>query len=125
MTTPPVFPTKSVAEWGAYADSLKWPTAMIIDGKRNEGRDENHVDLVTPRDGSTVTTVPYAGEAELELAVSAARRAFDEGPWPRMAPKQRKELMLAWVALMEEHRTELATMLSVEMGKPIADAWGI
>jgi gamma-glutamyl-gamma-aminobutyraldehyde dehydrogenase len=98
---------------------------MIIDGKPQAGRDENLVDLVTPRDGSIVTKVPYASADELEQAVGAARRAFDEGPWPRMAPKQRKELMLAWVALMEEHRTELATMLSVEMGKPIADAWGI
>jgi len=119
------FPTKSVAEWTAYAESLSWPTAMIIDGKQRAGKDEARVDLVTPRDGSIVTTVPYATEDELELAVAAARKAFDEGPWPRMAPKQRKELMLAWVALMEEHRTELATMLSVEMGKPIADAWGI
>ena len=125
MTTPPVFPTKTAAEWGTYADSLKWPTAMIIDGKPQAGRDENLVDLITPRDGSFVTKVPYASADELEQAVGAARRAFDEGPWPRMAPKQRKELMLAWVALMEEHRTELATMLSVEMGKPIADAWGI
>jgi len=119
------FPTKTVAEWTAYAASLSWPTAMVIDGKPREGKDEARVDLVTPRDGSFVTTVPYATEDELELAVAAARKAFDEGPWPRMAPKQRKELMLAWVALMEEHRTELATMLSVEMGKPIADAWGI
>ena len=125
MSTPPVFPTKSAAEWTTYASGLTWPSAMIIDGKPKVARDENLVDLVTPRDGSTVTKVPYAGEEELELAVSAARRAFDEGPWPRMAPKQRKELMQAWVALMEEHRTELATMLSVEMGKPIADAWGI
>jgi gamma-glutamyl-gamma-aminobutyraldehyde dehydrogenase len=98
---------------------------MIIDGKPQAARDDSYVALVTPRDGSTVTQVPYATETELELAVNAARRAFDEGPWPRMAPKQRKELMLAWVALMEKHRTELAAMLSVEMGKPIADAWGI
>lgn len=119
------FPTKSVAEWAAYADSLTWPEAMIIDGKPRAGKDEARVDLVTPRDGKTVTTVPYATADELELAVAAARKAFDEGPWPRMAPKQRKELMLRWVELMEEHRTELATMLSVEMGKPIADAWGI
>lgn len=119
------FPTKSATEWAAYADTIAWPTAMVIDGQQRAGKDEARVDLVTPRDGKTVTSVPYATEEELELAVAAARRAFDEGPWPRMAPKQRKELMLAWVALMEEHRTELATMLSVEMGKPIADAWGI
>ncbi len=119
------FPTKSAAEWAAYADTISWPAAMVIDGQHRAGKDEARVDLVTPRDGRTITTVPYATEDELELAVAAARRAFDEGPWPRMAPKQRKELMLAWVALMEEHRTELATMLSVEMGKPIADAWGI
>ena len=119
------FPTKSVAEWTAYADTIKWPEAMIIDGKQAAGKDEARVNLVTPRDGSTVTTVPYATADELELAVAAARTAFDEGPWPRMAPKQRKELMLRWVELMEEHRTELATMLSIEMGKPIQDAWGI
>jgi len=119
------FPTKSVQEWADYANTIKWPEAMIIDGKPQAARDDSYVALVTPRDGSTVTQVPYATSDELEMAVSAARRAFDEGPWPRMAPKQRKELMLAWVALMEQHRTELATMLSIEMGKPIADAWGI
>ncbi len=119
------FPTKTVQEWSDYAASLTWPKAMIIDGKPVAARDDSYVALVTPRDGSTVTQVPYATADELEMAVSAARRAFDEGPWPRMAPKQRKELMLAWVALMEKHRTELATMLSGEMGKPIADAWGI
>jgi 4-(gamma-glutamylamino)butanal dehydrogenase len=119
------FPTKTVQEWSDYAASLTWPKAMIIDGKPVAAHDDSYVPLVTPRDGSTVTQVPYATADEMELAVSAARRAFDEGPWPRMAPKQRKELMLAWVALMEKHRTELATMLSVEMGKPIADAWGI
>ena len=119
------FPTKSVLEWTDYANTIKWPEAMIIDGKPQAARDDSYVALVTPRDGSTVTQVPYATSDELEMAVSAARRAFDEGPWPRMAPKQRKELMLAWVALMEQHRTELATMLSIEMGKPIADAWGI
>jgi gamma-glutamyl-gamma-aminobutyraldehyde dehydrogenase len=120
-----IFPTNTVQEWTDYAKSIKWPEAMIIDGKPQAARDDSYVDLITPRDGSTVTQVPYATADELEMAVSAARRAFDEGPWPRMAPKQRKELMLAWVALMEKHRTELATMLSVEMGKPIADAWGI
>ena len=119
------FPTKSVQEWTDYANTIKWPEAMIIDGKPQAARDDSYVALVTPRDGSTVTQVPYATADELEMAVSAARRAFDECPWPRMAPKQRKELMLAWVALMEKHRTELATMLSIEMGKPIADAWGI
>lgn len=119
------FPTKSPEEWAAYADTLHWPSAMLIDGKPVQGRDESRVDLVSPRNGSVVTSVPNASEAELEQAVEAARRAFDEGPWPRMAPRERKELMLKWVGLLEEHRTELATMLSVEMGKPISDAWGI
>ncbi|MEG2778542.1 MAG: aldehyde dehydrogenase family protein, partial [Aurantimicrobium sp.] len=86
------FPTKTVQEWADYASSIKWPEAMIIDGQAQAGRDDSYVPLVTPRDGSVVTQVPYATSHELEQAVSAARRAFDEGPWPRMAPKQRKEL---------------------------------
>jgi gamma-glutamyl-gamma-aminobutyraldehyde dehydrogenase len=118
-------PTKTVQEWTTYAKKISWPTAMMIDGKPQAARDDSYVPLVTPRDGSTVTQVPYATATDMDQAVAAARRAFDDGPWPRMAPKERKELMLAWVALMELNRTELAMMLSIEMGKPIADAWGI
>jgi hypothetical protein len=51
--------------------------------------------------------------------------ALDDGPWPRMAPKQRKALTLRWADLVEAHRDELALMVSLEMGKPIDDAWGI
>ena len=118
-------PTKSPQEWANYGQELVWPSAMLINGAPVSARDELLVPLVTPRDGSTVTQVPYASTTELDAAVAAARTAFDTGPWPRMAPKERKDIMLRWVALIEEHRTELATMLSIEMGKPIADAWGI
>lgn len=118
-------PIKSVQEWVSYSQSISWPKAMIIDGQQQAARDDSYVPLVTPRDGSTVTQVPYATASELDQAVAAARRAFDEGPWPRMSPKERKVLLLAWVGLMELNRTELAMMLSIEMGKPIADAWGI
>ena len=118
-------PIKSVQEWSDYSKSLNWPSSMLINGKPVAARDDMYVPLFTPRDGSIATQVPYASLDDLDAAVAAARHAFDEGPWPRMAPKERKALMLRWVDLIEEHRDELATMLSVEMGKPISDAWGI
>ncbi len=118
-------PVKTVQEWTTYSQTISWPKAMIIDGKPRAAHDDSYVPLITPRDGSTVTQVPYATATDMDEAVAAARRAFDNGPWPRMLPKERKELLLAWVALMELNRTELAMMLSIEMGKPISDAWGI
>ncbi|MFI6480487.1 aldehyde dehydrogenase family protein [Nonomuraea sp. NPDC050663] len=81
--------------------------------------------VVSPRDGTVVAQVPDGGQAEVDAAVAAARRAFDEGPWPRLAPAERGRALLALAELAERHRDELALLVSLEMGKPITDAHAI
>ncbi|GAA1425882.1 aldehyde dehydrogenase family protein [Agrococcus citreus] len=116
---------RSASEWTALADAIRWPDQLLIDGADVAAEGGATVDLVAPRDGRTVAAVPWGSEADIDRAVAAARRAFDQGPWPRMRPAERKRIMLRWVELIEANRDELAAMLSIEMGKPIADAWGI
>jgi gamma-glutamyl-gamma-aminobutyraldehyde dehydrogenase len=116
---------KSHDQWKAQAATLSWPRELVIDGRRVAAEDSASFTHLSPRDGLALAKVPSASVHDLDTAVTAARHAFDDGPWPQYAPRVRKELMLRWADLIEEHRDELALMVSLEMGKPIDDAWGI
>lgn len=114
---------KNLNQWSAQAAALSWPKQLVIDGRQVDA--EGSFLHIGPRDGLELATVPAGSVHDLDLAVEAARRAFDDGPWPQYPPRVRKELMLRFADLIESHRDELALMVSLEMGKPIDDAWGI
>ncbi|MEU1181107.1 aldehyde dehydrogenase [Streptomyces sp. NPDC005820] len=107
-----------------HAEELTPPTRHHIDGREEPGGGTAFT-VVSPRDGRVLAEVADAGQAEVDLAVAAARRAFDTGPWPRLAPADRGRILLRVADLLEERRTELALTVSLEMGKPISDAYRI
>ncbi|PZG49795.1 aldehyde dehydrogenase PuuC [Spongiactinospora gelatinilytica] len=111
-------------EWLGMAAALAPATRHHIDGEDLPGAPAGFP-VVSPRDGGTLAEVADGGEAEIGLAVAAARRAFDEGPWPRMAPAERGRALLRLAELIERHRERLALLVSLEMGKPISDAYAI
>ncbi|MFI0423920.1 aldehyde dehydrogenase [Spongiactinospora sp. 9N601] len=111
-------------EWLGMAAALAPATRHHIDGEDLPGAAAGFP-VVSPRDGGTLAEVADGGEAEIGLAVAAARRAFDEGPWPRMAPAERGRALLRLAELIERHRERLALLVSLEMGKPISDAYAI
>ncbi|MFC4470290.1 aldehyde dehydrogenase [Streptomyces xiangluensis] len=106
------------------AKELDLPTQHHIDGK-DEAGDGASFAVISPRDGQSLVQVADAREAEVDLAVAAARRAFDTGPWPHLAPAERGRVLLRIAELLEERREELALTVSLEMGKPITDAYAI
>jgi gamma-glutamyl-gamma-aminobutyraldehyde dehydrogenase len=111
-------------EWLRRAKSLDPSGAHHVDGADEPGGGAAFT-LVSPRDGQALARVADAGQAEVDLAVTAARRAFDSGPWPRLAPAERGRMLLRIADLLEERREELALTVSLEMGKPVTDAYGI
>jgi gamma-glutamyl-gamma-aminobutyraldehyde dehydrogenase len=100
------------------------PTGHHIDGADEPGGGAAFT-VVSPRDGEFLAQVADATGAEVDLAVAAARRAFDSGPWPRLAPADRGRVLLRLADLLEEHREELALAVTLEMGKPITDAHNV
>ncbi|MFF7977075.1 aldehyde dehydrogenase family protein [Streptomyces sp. NPDC007905] len=106
------------------AENLRLPTRHHIGGRDESGSGAAFA-VVAPRDGQLLTHVADAREAEVDLAVAAARRAFDSGPWPRMAPADRGRTLLRIADLLEERREQLALTISLEMGKPITEAHDI
>jgi aminomuconate-semialdehyde/2-hydroxymuconate-6-semialdehyde dehydrogenase len=94
----------------------------IIDGVEVESADGARMDTIDPYTREVWAQVALGGQQEAELAVAAARRAFDEGPWPRMGFEKRYQLIHKLADLMEAHADELAMADTRDMGKPIAQA---
>jgi gamma-glutamyl-gamma-aminobutyraldehyde dehydrogenase len=113
-------------DWQARAGKLlqALPTQHHIDGVDEPGTSGAFA-VVSPRDGQQLALVADATATEVDHAVAAARRAFDRGPWPRMAPADRGRALLRLADLLERDRADLATAISLEMGKPIRDAYTI
>ncbi|GGM95908.1 aldehyde dehydrogenase [Streptomyces fuscichromogenes] len=106
------------------AKALDLPAQHHIDGTDEPGGGAAFA-VVSPRDGQLLTQVADAGQAEVDHAVAAARRAFDSGPWPRLAPAERGRILLRMAELLEAHREELALTITLETGKPITEAYAI
>ncbi|NBM16949.1 aldehyde dehydrogenase [Streptomyces sp. GC420] len=111
-------------EWLRRAGALDPSGAHHIDGADEPGGGRSY-SAVSPRDGQVLAKVADAGAAEVDAAVAAARRAFDSGPWPRLSPAERGRALLRIAGLLEERRAELALTISLEMGKPVTDAYEI
>jgi aminomuconate-semialdehyde/2-hydroxymuconate-6-semialdehyde dehydrogenase len=92
----------------------------IVDGQRVTPSE--WFDSVNP-----ATQQPWAraGRGTMDdagVAAAAARRAFDDGPWPRMSPDERAGHLHRWADLIDAHADELAAMETTDMGKPISQA---
>ncbi|MGW6354141.1 aldehyde dehydrogenase [Streptomyces sp. NPDC055092] len=111
-------------EWLSRAKELDLSGFHHIDGADEPGGGATYA-AVSPRDGQVLAQVADGGVAEVDAAVAAARRAFDAGPWPRLAPADRGRALLRLADLLEERRDRLALTVSLEMGKPITDAYDI
>ncbi len=115
--------TKS--DWQQRAARQSFITTALIDGRPVAARDGATFAAVNPATGRCLAQVAACADDEIDQAVRAARRAFEHGPWARMAPAERKRVLLRLAELMLAHREELALLDSLNMGKPVMDAYNI
>jgi aminomuconate-semialdehyde/2-hydroxymuconate-6-semialdehyde dehydrogenase len=94
----------------------------LIGGEWMPSESGERFESVDPHDGSIRASIAAGGDREATLAVAAARRAFDEGPWPRMRNAERASLLHKLADLVESHAAELAMLDVREMGKPLREA---
>jgi acyl-CoA reductase-like NAD-dependent aldehyde dehydrogenase len=101
------------------ADQLQ----MYIDGSWVAARSGEHFDTVDPATGEVLAAVPRGSAADIDLAVGAARRAFDDGTWgTAIAERDRARLLFRIAELVRDNRDELAELEVRDCGKPIGDA---
>lgn len=95
---------------------------MLIDGEWVAATGGATQTVVSPVDGSTVGVVPKASREDMRRAIDAARRAFDQGPWPRLPPRARAEVFLKAARLFGERAAAVAELESRNQGKTIKQA---
>jgi phenylacetaldehyde dehydrogenase len=95
---------------------------MLIDGRFVAAASAKTFPVYNPATGEVITHVPEAEAEDVNRAVAAARRAFDEGPWPHMSPSERGRVLWKIADLVEEHLEEFAELESLDNGKPFAVA---
>ena len=96
---------------------------MLIDGKWTPSMSGRTFETRNPSNGDVLATIAEGRTEDVDLAVAAARRAF-EGPWRRMKPAERTDLMLKWADLVEQHYPELRMLDVLDMGSPIGAGRG-
>ena len=94
---------------------------LYIDGAFSDARDGATFSTLDPATNETLAEVSAGGPADVERAVTAARRAFDEGPWPRMTAAQRAKVLRRLGELLVDHREDLARHESRDAGKPFRE----
>jgi phenylacetaldehyde dehydrogenase len=95
---------------------------MLIGGRFVHAQSGKKFAVYNPATGEVMTHVPEAESADVDLAVRAARKAFDEGPWRRMSASQRGRLLWKLADLLEANLEEFAELESMDNGKPLAVA---
>src|SRR4051812_637217 len=93
-----------------------------VDGKWIDADNKKTFSVENPFDQSILGSVPECGASETKRAIEAAQSAFEK--WRMLTAKQRSELMWRWAALIEENKEDLATLMTLEQGKPITEARG-
>ena len=86
------------------------PMQNLIDGASSPASDGAVMEVISPVDGSVLTTMPRSTAADAQRAIMAARSAFDDGRWSGMAPAARKKIMFRWAELIEQNAPELAVL---------------
>ena len=96
-------------------------TDLFIDGAFAAAASGKRFVTENPATGEPLAEVAAGDATDVDRAVAAARRAFDDGRWSRMAPADRKAVLLQFADLIEANLEEFATLEALEAGKPITD----
>ncbi|ANP54734.1 acyl-CoA reductase-like NAD-dependent aldehyde dehydrogenase [Streptomyces griseochromogenes] len=96
---------------------------LFIGGELSDPRGEDVIEVISPHTEEVIGRVPHACREDVDRAVAAARRAFDEGPWPRASPAERIEVVTRIKDGIAARHEEIARVISAENGSPYS--WSV
>jgi acyl-CoA reductase-like NAD-dependent aldehyde dehydrogenase len=113
--------TLAATDWIARAAAVTPRTEAFIDGRFVPAASGRVVEDIAGRDGSVIARVADGDVEDVDRAVAAAKRAFDDRRWSDQRPADRKRVLLRLADLVRENLDELALLESLDVGKPIRD----
>jgi acyl-CoA reductase-like NAD-dependent aldehyde dehydrogenase len=116
---------KTATGWQSLAAELNFEGRAFVNGRYVDALSGHTRPTVNPANGNELVHVASCGVEDADLAVQGARAAFESGCWSRMAPMDRKMVMVRWAELIEKHADELALIETLDVGKPISDTTNV
>jgi aldehyde dehydrogenase (NAD+) len=101
---------------------VRTPRKMLIDGKWVESASGKTFETPNPATGEALARIAEGDAEDIDRAVRAARRTFDEGTWARLRPADRERILLRIADLIEQHADELAQLETLDNGKPFTES---
>src|SRR5579885_119625 len=101
---------------------LASPKKLLIDGKWVQAHSGKTFDSIDPATGEVLARVAEGDKADIDLAVKAARRAFESGPWSKMSASERGRIIWKIGDLLQENLEEFAELETLDNGKPLSVA---
>lgn len=98
------------------------PTKLLINGEWTDAASGKTFETINPATEEVIARVAEADAPDVDRAVKAARRAFEEGPWSKMSASERGKLMYKLAELIETNRKELAALETLDNGKPYGES---
>ncbi|CAG4933162.1 unnamed protein product [Colias eurytheme] len=95
---------------------IKFPTQLFINGEFVNADSGKKLTLINPSDETVICTVESASKNDVDKAVKAAHKAFEEGEWSKISARERGQILFKLADLMEQHKEELATIESIDSG---------
>jgi aldehyde dehydrogenase (NAD+) len=89
---------------------------MFIDGAWTADDTVGVIEVIDPATEEVIGSVPDAGLKATHAAIAAARRAFDDGPWPRTSPRERAAVLRRFAAILDERHDMLKKLVMAESG---------
>lgn len=106
----------------AVQSFVSHPRKMLINGQWADAQSGKTFSTFNPATGEVMAEVAEGDKADIALAVKAARKAFDQGPWRKMTPSDRGKLLWRLADLLESNLEEFAQLESLDNGKPLTIA---
>ncbi len=115
----------TASDWIARAAAVEPRNEAFIDGRFVPAASGRTFDDIAGRDGSVITQVAEGDIEDIDRAVAAARRSFDDRRWADYSPGKRKAILLKLAGSIRANRDELALLESLDVGKPIRDTLAV
>ncbi|RLV76160.1 hypothetical protein D3C57_143080 [Streptomyces rapamycinicus NRRL 5491] len=93
---------------------------LLIGSQLTPARSDERIEVISPYSEEVIGSIPRVTRSEADLALRAARAAFDDGPWPRMAPVERGRALIRLADALAERKDESALLYTLETGVPIS-----
>ena len=116
---------KTVTDWQTAAGQLDFEGRAYINGRFVDALSGQTRTTNNPANGKYLADVANCGPEDADIAVKGARAAFESGVWSKMAPMDRKMVLVRWAELIKDHKDELALIECLDVGKPISDTLNV